>query len=93
MGEVQSTVLALLRERGSMTANEIGERLWGGSRLWEKGRYARPAGRLLRRMERKGLVEAGGRRPEVGGQGEPVRWRIAERRPEPDLFGGKHEPV
>jgi hypothetical protein len=54
VSETEMVILAHLRKRGPMTCTEIGEELWGGKR--KRQTYARPAGRALHRLKRKGLV-------------------------------------
>lgn len=44
----------LLTNRGPLTLTEIGESLWGGRK--NRQSYARPAGAMIRRLQRAGLV-------------------------------------
>jgi hypothetical protein len=51
--ETDEAVLKLLAN-GNMTPTEIGETLWGGRR--NRQAYARPAGKVLHRLQRMGKV-------------------------------------
>ena len=48
----------MLRSGGQSGAAELGELLWGGAPSSHSTRYARPAGRVLNRLEALGLVRA-----------------------------------
>lgn len=58
MTELEKRVIKILRRRGPISASYIGEELWErrshGDPLPQ--RFARPAGRILQRMKRTGLV-------------------------------------
>lgn len=56
MREIERKVLALLKR--PMTCNEVGENLWGGTgRNYQcTAPYARPAGKIVRRLQKKGLI-------------------------------------
>jgi hypothetical protein len=53
--ESENKALDLIRKHGPQTCTEIGCCLWGGGMI-DPQCHALPAGRLMRRMERRGLV-------------------------------------
>jgi predicted transcriptional regulator len=52
----ERAVAILIRMRGECTASTLGEELWARKHSCGPAAYARPAGRLLRRLQRRGLV-------------------------------------
>lgn len=52
---LESRVLELLKQRGPQSCTQIGEELFDGNR--NRQAYARPAGKVLHSLKRKGLVE------------------------------------
>lgn len=61
--ETEQRVLAILKERGPMRASYVGDWLWqekrDAGRLYGRNlpqRFARPAGKVLRRMQARRLV-------------------------------------
>lgn len=62
-------MLAILSEFGPMRASYIGERLWeekSKKRTYLPQRFARAAGKVLRAMERRKLVQ----------QGKDLKWKL-----------------
>jgi hypothetical protein len=56
LSKIEKRVLAAIQKWGSMTASMLGEELWGtGTRHCQH--YARPAGKVLSQMKKKGLVQ------------------------------------
>lgn len=55
LSDTEKQVIQLLSKEGPLTCSQIGEALWGKHRKRAES-YARPAGRIVRRMERRELV-------------------------------------
>ena len=55
LSKTDSDVLSRLASLGPQSCTEIGEHVWGGKR--NRQCYARPAGRVLHRLKRAGLVD------------------------------------
>ena len=53
---IEHHALHTLRERGPMTCTMLGEALWCSSKRPGSAPYARPAGKVLRRLLEKKLV-------------------------------------
>jgi hypothetical protein len=57
LGEADQRALAILRERGPLPCSQLGEALWGRRGAGNCScPWARPAGRLLHRLLKLGLV-------------------------------------
>ncbi len=61
MTPIEERAVKALRTDGPMRASDLGQILWGSRRNSGGGshahnRFCRPAGRLLKRLERQGLV-------------------------------------
>jgi predicted transcriptional regulator len=52
---LERRVIQLLQQHGPQSCTQIGEQLFGGKR--DRQAYARPAGKVLHSLRRKGLVE------------------------------------
>lgn len=52
---IERRAIKILRKRGPMTASNLGAELWGTASRKPQA-YARPAGRLLKRLRDAGLV-------------------------------------
>lgn len=52
---LESRVIQLLKQHGPQSCTQIGEQLFDGNRTRQA--YARPAGKVLHSLKRKGLVE------------------------------------
>ena len=52
---LERRVIQLLKQHGPQSCTQIGEQLFGGKR--NRQAYARPAGKVLHSLRRKGLVE------------------------------------
>lgn len=72
-------LVVLLRERGPMTLTQIGETLWGGKR--NRQAYARPAGAMIARMKKRGIVrqalamDLGGKRDVM----DTAKWMLTDK--------------
>lgn len=53
----QASALAILTDHGPCSCTELGELLWTENRRRNRQAWARPAGKVLRALERLGLAE------------------------------------
>ena len=54
--DTERKALELLRQMRSLTCTELGEEMWG-TRYRVQQAYARPAGKVLHGLKRRGLVD------------------------------------
>ena len=61
MTDTEQRTLRMLLKRGPLSCTEIGETLWGETCQSNPNRqaFARPAGKVVRRLRRDGLVAIG----------------------------------